>query len=110
MKKSFVSFPSSQNLEVVLNSNWTPIKRAQKKKAGFTETGVVATIAAPLALAKLSMLYMSSFQSAYILVQKVDFEVATCVLSESNFIVNPKTFGPNKRNSVSTIIDKAEES
>jgi len=87
-EKSFSTFPS-ENLEVILNSTWTPIKRAHK--AGFTETGVVSALAAPLSKANISMLYMSSFQTAYILVQKVDCDKAVERLSESNFVVKTRT-------------------
>lgn len=59
--ESLKSFPK-EHLEVVLDDPaWIPIKRTHK--AGFTETGVVSALAAPLK--NMSMLYLSSFNTGY---------------------------------------------
>jgi len=82
-ERSLVTFPR-EKLEVILSDPWIPIKRLQKK--GFSETGVVSSIAAPLS--SLSMLYLSSFQTGHLLVKKEDFQLAVGKLQEKGFIVS----------------------
>eukprot|EP01117_Protostelium_nocturnum_P006458 TRINITY_DN2327_c0_g1_i15.p2 TRINITY_DN2327_c0_g1~~TRINITY_DN2327_c0_g1_i15.p2 ORF type:complete len:326 (-),score=66.47 TRINITY_DN2327_c0_g1_i15:1392-2369(-) len=71
----------NQNLEIVLEDAWVPIRRRQK--AGFTETGVVSAISSPLG--SLSMLYLSTFHTGWFMVRKEDLEKAKLLLSVVNF-------------------------
>lgn len=82
-EQSLSSFPR-EKLEIVLSEPWIPIKRL--KKRGFSETGVVSAIAEPLA--SLNMLYMSSFQTGWVLVKKDDFSTAVKKLEEKGFVIS----------------------
>lgn len=102
-------------LEVMLEEEWVPIKRCQKAGAtshlsvihhhhridihrwsnmssqhhrhlsGFTETGVVSTIASPLS--GLSMYYMSSFMTGWFMVKRAELSKVLYMLQVAGFQV-----------------------
>lgn len=76
------TFPR-EHLDVVLEDPWVPMKREKKKD--LQETGVVSAIAAPLQ--SLSMLYLSSFMTGWIMVKKNDFQKATTKLTDKGFVI-----------------------
>jgi len=80
-----LSLLSKENLEVMLQDAWIPIKR--QKKEGLNETGVVSAISAPLT--NLSVLYLSSYQTGYILVRQVDYTSALEKLQSGGFKITP---------------------
>jgi len=67
-----------------LKGRWIPMKRI--KKEGLNEIGVVSAISAPLR--EVSILYLSTFSSANILVRKEDFEIAVSALQDAGFNVS----------------------
>lgn len=64
---------------------WRLVQRASK--AGLTETGVVSRLSAPLAAAKLSELYLSTFLTAFILVPTSRFDEAVECWRKSGIVV-----------------------
>jgi hypothetical protein len=64
---------------------WRPIQRF--KKTSYTEVGVVAALSAPLARGRIPLLYMSTYLSAFILVQKKNVNAATICLQSGKFQV-----------------------
>jgi hypothetical protein len=64
---------------------WRPIQRF--KKTSYTEVGVVAALSAPLARGRISLLYVSTYLSAFILVQGKSLNAATLCLQAGKFQV-----------------------
>lgn len=64
---------------------WRAIKRVQKKS--FYETGVVGAISTPLASAKISILYLSVYNTSFIMVRDSKFKEAVKALRDSGFEV-----------------------
>lgn len=64
---------------------WRPIQRF--KKTSYTEVGVVAALSAPLARGRIPLLYLSTYLSAFILVQAKNVNAATICLQSGKFRV-----------------------
>lgn len=71
----------------VLNASdlWRPIQRF--KKTTYTEVGVVAALSAPLARGRIPLLYISTYLSAFILVQSRNVKASTLCLQSGKFQV-----------------------
>ncbi|MCA9732805.1 MAG: ACT domain-containing protein [Deferribacteres bacterium] len=69
--------------EVVAERNWHLISIAQK--LDFSLTGILASIANPLAAAGISIFVVSTFNTDYFLVKSRNFDSACNVLLESRF-------------------------
>jgi hypothetical protein len=65
---------------VLAEKNWKAFK--VKGPLGFTLTGVVSSISKPLADAKISILYISTYETDYIFVEEKNFEKAKEILSK----------------------------
>jgi hypothetical protein len=65
---------------VLAEKNWKAFK--VKGPLGFTLTGVVSSISKPLADAKISILYVSTYETDYIFVEEKNFEKAKEILSK----------------------------
>lgn len=65
---------------VLVEKNWRAFKI--EGPLGFTLTGIVASLSEPLAEAKISILYISTYETDYILVEEKNLEKAKEVLSE----------------------------
>lgn len=75
--------PDSINLHT---EGWRLLKvESGDKPLGFDETGIVSSIADPLAKAKLSLFYVSTFSTDYPLVPASDLPRAAQVLAASRF-------------------------
>jgi len=81
---TLANFGGKLKLEVVLDETWIPIKRV--KKHGFTEIGVVSALSAPLK--EISILYLSTFASANVMVRKEDFPLAISKLQAAGFLIS----------------------
>lgn len=68
-----------------ISDTWIPIQRF--KKTSYTEVGVVAALSAPLARGRIPLLYISTYLSAFILVQAKSLNAATICLQTSKFQV-----------------------
>jgi len=64
---------------------WRPIQRF--KKTSYTEVGVIAALSAPLARGRIPLLYLSTYLSAFILVQGKNVNAATLCLQSGKFQV-----------------------
>lgn len=64
---------------------WRPIQRF--KKTSYTEVGVVAALSAPLARGRIPLLYVSTYLSAFILVQGRNIKASTLCLQAGKFQV-----------------------
>lgn len=67
------------------SDTWRPIQRF--KKTSYTEVGVVAALSAPLARGRIPLLYLSTYLSAFILVQSKNVNAATLCLQSGKFQV-----------------------
>lgn len=71
----------------VLNASdvWRPIQRF--KKTSYTEVGVIAALSAPLARGRIPLLYVSTYLSAFILVQGRNVKASSLCLQAGKFQV-----------------------
>ena len=90
-----------EELSLVVDSNSVPEGEPLKVDAGwrgfrvagtldFSLTGVLSSIAAPLAKKKVSIFAISTFDTDYVLVKEDKMEEALRALSESGFIIKDK--------------------
>jgi len=70
---------------LVDKSPWRAIKRVEK--LSFSETGVVSAISTPLGNAHISILYLSTFRTSFIIIREDKLSDAVGVLRESGFTV-----------------------
>ncbi len=90
----FVSLTrTSEELSIVVNEARVPEQiKAERgwrcfKVEGpldFSQTGILSSLAAPLALAKISIFAVSTFDTDYLLVKESDLEKAISVLAEND--------------------------
>ena len=64
---------------VLAERNWRAFK--VKGPLGFVMTGIVASLAEPLAQAKISIFYISTYETDYLMVEEKNFEKAKKILS-----------------------------
>lgn len=96
-ERTLMSFAGKQKLSLILPERWIPIKRV--KKHGFctlfvvlspnlhlAEIGVVSALSAPLR--DVSILYLSTYASANILVRREDLQFCVEKLRESHFNIS----------------------
>ena len=69
-----------QNLNAEIEANWRAFK--VEGPLDFSLTGILSSLSAPLAQAKISIFAISTFDTDYILVKQKKLEEATQVLSE----------------------------
>ena len=72
---------------VVMEAGWRLIKVAEK--LDFAETGILASLAGPLALAGISIFALSTYETDYILVKEADLEDALSLLGSAGHNVLP---------------------
>jgi hypothetical protein len=65
---------------ILVEKNWRAFK--VKGPLGFTLTGIVSSLSAPLAKAKISILYISTYETDYILVEEKNLDKATKILGK----------------------------
>jgi hypothetical protein len=65
---------------VLAEKNWRAFK--VKGPLGFTLTGIVSSISKPLADAKISILYVSTYETDYVFVEERNFKKAREILSK----------------------------
>ena len=65
---------------VLVEKNWRAFK--VKGPLGFTLTGIVSSLSTPLAKAKISILYISTYETDYILVKENNLEKAEKILGK----------------------------
>ena len=65
---------------VLCEKNWRVLK--VKGPLGFELTGIVASLARPLAQAKISILYVSTYETDYLLVEEENFRKAKRILAK----------------------------
>ena len=63
---------------LTISDLWRPIKRF--KKLSYSEIGVISSISAPIARGKIPILYVSTYLSAFMMVQATHVKTATVVL------------------------------
>eukprot|EP01090_Pellita_catalonica_P016058 TRINITY_DN4505_c0_g1_i1.p1 TRINITY_DN4505_c0_g1~~TRINITY_DN4505_c0_g1_i1.p1 ORF type:complete len:310 (-),score=36.84 TRINITY_DN4505_c0_g1_i1:129-1058(-) len=81
LERSHYDFLAGSNLNSA--GLWKAIQR--KVKANFYETGVVAVISHPLSQAKINCMYLSTFQTSYIIVPQESFADAITALGAAGF-------------------------
>jgi len=96
------NFGGKDKLEVVLDQLWIPIKRV--KKHGFREVGVVSALAT--LLRDISILYLSTFASAILMVRKEDYLLAVERLETDGFLVNSSNYSKKLSNSYTKLDSK----
>jgi hypothetical protein len=64
---------------------WRPIQRF--RKSNFSEIGVISALSAPIARAKIPILYISTFTSAYMMVQYKNVSASTMCLESQKYHV-----------------------
>ena len=57
---------------------------------GFTLTGLVETLAEPLAVAGISIFFISTFHTDYVMVKEEDLQIAVMALQNSGHTVQPE--------------------
>lgn len=65
---------------VLVEKNWRAFK--VKGPLGFTLTGIVSSLSSPLAKAKISILYISTYETDYLLVKENNLDKATKILGK----------------------------
>jgi hypothetical protein len=95
--KFFSVTKTSDELSIVCDEKSLPseIEKSEKdwrclKVLGpldFSLTGVLSSLAAPLAQAKISIFAISTFDTDYLLIKSKDLENAVAVLSNAGFII-----------------------
>jgi len=65
---------------VMAEKNWRAFK--VKGPLGFSLTGIVASLSKPLAEAQISILYISTYETDYLLVEEKNLQKTKEVLSE----------------------------
>ena len=65
---------------ILVEKNWRAFK--VRGPLGFTLTGIVSLLSAPLAKAKISILYISTYETDYILVEEKNLNKATKILGK----------------------------
>eukprot|EP01121_Diplochlamys_sp_Union-15-3_P011781 TRINITY_DN3447_c0_g1_i2.p1 TRINITY_DN3447_c0_g1~~TRINITY_DN3447_c0_g1_i2.p1 ORF type:complete len:166 (+),score=14.95 TRINITY_DN3447_c0_g1_i2:282-779(+) len=88
LPNNVLSFYSNANLSKF--GRWNVIERFKKKS--LNEVGVISSLSTPIAQAKVSMLYISTFSSAFIMVEEQNKEKTIQCLHEHKpkFNVIPK--------------------
>jgi len=71
--------------DITISDGWRPIQRF--KKTSLSEVGVISALSKPITSAKIPIVYLSTFNSAYIFVQSKHFAVTKLVLENSGFKV-----------------------
>lgn len=66
---------------ILAEKNWRAFKVAGP--LGFSLTGIVSSLSAPLAKAKISIFYISTYETDYLLVEEKNLEKARKILSKS---------------------------
>lgn len=61
-----------------VEKNWRAFK--VKGPLGFVMTGIVSSLSAPLAKAKISILYVDTYETSYVLVEEKNLKKATKIL------------------------------
>jgi hypothetical protein len=69
--------------DITISDGWRPIQRF--KKTSLSEVGVISALSKPITSAKIPIVYLSTFCSAYIFVQSKHFAVTKLVLENSGF-------------------------
>jgi len=70
---------------VIFEKNWRAFK--VKGPLGFVLTGVVSSLSKPLADAKISILYVSTYETDYLFVEEKNLEKAQKILAKSCNII-----------------------
>jgi hypothetical protein len=65
---------------ILVERNWRAFK--VKGPLGFTLTGIVSSLSVPLAKAKISILYISTYETDYLLVEEKNLDKATKILGK----------------------------
>jgi hypothetical protein len=65
---------------ILAEKNWRAFK--VKGPLGFTLTGIVSSLSTPLAEAKISILYISTYETDYLLVEEKNLDKATKILGK----------------------------
>jgi len=71
--------------DITISDAWRPIQRF--KKTSLSEVGVISALSKPITAAKIPILYLSTFNSAFIFVQAKHCACAKLVLENSGFKV-----------------------
>ncbi len=64
---------------VLVERNWRVFK--VKGPLGFVMTGIVASLAEPLAQANISIFYISTYETDYLMVEEKNLQIAKKILS-----------------------------
>jgi len=83
LEESFLSMFPEQTLQYT-NQRWRAFK-FDEGPLGFESTGIVSSVATPLAQAKICLFYVSTFTTGYTLVEEQTLESATECLKSAGF-------------------------
>ena len=87
---SVVRSPESLTVVSTHSNDEDPLLWRAMENAGpfpFSETGIVAAVAGPLADAGISIFVINSFETDFVLVQEQDLERTTAVLAKDNHVL-----------------------
>lgn len=78
-----VDFPNFPDHSLAAADEWIPMERF--KKEHLNEIGVISTISQILSAANISILYLSTFYTSYVMVRLSDVELTKMILQTANY-------------------------
>jgi len=78
-----VDLPNFQEHSLATADEWIPIERF--KKVNLNEIGVISTVSQILSAANVSLLYLSTVFSSYVMVRVTDLELTKMILQTANY-------------------------